>query len=367
MGQDPRIILVTGGAGFIGSALVRHLIRDTSHTVVNVDSLTYAGNLDSLAEVRGSPRHRFEHVDIRDDAEVRRVFVVHNPDAVVHLAAESHVDRSIDKPRTFLETNVLGTFTLLETALDHYRALGPDRRKAFRFLHVSTDEVFGEATPGTRFTEHSRYAPNSPYAASKAAADHLVRAWGKTYELPVLTTNCSNNYGPYQFPEKLIPHMILSALEDKELGVYGDGQQVRDWLHVEDHVRALMTVLDKAEPGSYFNIGGYGECRNIEIVRTVCEILDRLRPREDGLRHGDRVVFTMDRPGHDSRYAIDASQLCGSLGWKPQIDLEDGLENTVKWYLDRQDWWEPLRQNRYRGERLGRGVGRSATTAIGDQ
>ena len=354
MNDGARTLLVTGGAGFIGSALVRHLIRHTPHRVVNVDCLTYAGTLASVGEAAESPRHCFERVDIRDAGEVRRVFAEHRPDGVLHLAAESHVDRSIDGPAAFLETNVTGTFVLLEAARDAFAGLGAPERERFRFLHVSTDEVFGSAAEGERFTEETRYAPNSPYAASKAAADHLVRAWGVTYGLPVLTTNCSNNYGPFQFPEKLIPHMLLSALEGRDLRVYGDGRQVRDWLHVEDHVRALTTVLERGRPGAYYTIGGNCERRNIDVVETLCDILDERRPRSDGLSYRRQIVLSEDRPGHDRRYAIDTTRVARELGWGPSTPFEDGLRTTVEWYLENRAWWQPLRERVYRGERLGR-------------
>ena len=353
---DNATLLVSGGAGFIGSALVRHLVRHTGHRVVNVDALTYAGNPASLADVTASPRYHFEHIDIRDAARVRAAFRQHAPDAVIHLAAESHVDRSIDAPAAFLETNVLGTFTLLQAALEVYPAMPPERRRHFRFLHVSTDEVYGSASPGERFTEESRYQPSSPYAASKAAADHLVRAWGVTYGLPVLTTNCSNNYGPCQFPEKLIPHMILSALEGRALPVYGDGRQVRDWLHVEDHVRALLAVLERAAPGSYYNIGGAAERENIEVVTAICTALDELRPRADGQSYRTQIALTADRPGHDRRYAIDAARITRELGWAPAVDFDTGLRDTVAWYLDNAAWWQPLRERVYQGQRLGQGT-----------
>jgi dTDP-glucose 4,6-dehydratase len=351
MSATVRTLLVTGGAGFIGSALIRHLIEDTPNIVVNVDCLTYAGNRASLADVESSARYRFEQVDIRDAQEVNRVFSEHRPDAVLHLAAESHVDRSIDRPAVFLETNVRGTFNLLEAAHDAYsRLAGAPASDGFRFLHVSTDEVFGTAGTGERFTEESRYAPSSPYAASKAAADHLVRAWGVTWGLPVVTTNCSNNYGPRQFPEKLIPHMILSALEGRGLPVYGDGNHVRDWLHVHDHVRALTTILERGRVGAYYNIGGRdGERRNIDVVGSICDLLDELRPRGDGGSYRDQIAFVDERPGHDRRYAIDTSRLTSELGWSPSIDFETGLRDTVAWYLERRDWWEPLRRRMHGG------------------
>jgi dTDP-glucose 4,6-dehydratase len=349
-----RTLLVSGGAGFIGSTLIRHLIRNTGHTVVNLDCLTYAGSLESLAEARHSPRYRFEKVDIRDEQGVRRVLRDHKPDSVIHLAAESHVDRSIDGPAVFLETNVFGTFMLLEAALGAYREMPEERRSGFRFLHVSTDEVYGSAAQGTSFSEASRYSPNSPYAASKAAADHLVRAWGVTYDLPVLTTNCSNNYGPYQFPEKLIPHMTLSALEGRQLEVYGDGRQVRDWLHVQDHVRALLTILERASPGAYLNIGGGAERENIEVVTRICEILDELCPLPGGRSYRRQITPSEDRPGHDRRYAMDATRLTQELGWTPEVDFDSGLRETVQWYLENREWWQPIRERVYRGQRLGR-------------
>lgn len=362
---NPLTLVVTGGAGFIGSALIRHLIQHTPHRVVNVDCLTYAGNLDSLAEVASSNRYRLERVDIRDPDEIRRVFEDCEPDVVMHLAAESHVDRSIDAPSIFLETNVVGTSILLEATRRLLERLPEARRKRFRFLHVSTDEVFGSAEAGTRFTETSPYAPNSPYAASKAAADHLVRAWGRTYGLPVLTTSCSNNYGPCQFPEKLIPHTIVSALEDRELTVYGDGGQVRDWLHVEDHVRALLTVLLRGRPGSYYNIGADSERTNLEVVHAICDILDRERPRGDGRSHRTRMVLTEDRPGHDRRYAIDASRVRRELDWTPAVRFEEGLNSTVLWYLENPVWWQPLRERVYGGERLGLGSPISDSSNMG--
>jgi dTDP-glucose 4,6-dehydratase len=346
-------IIVTGGAGFIGSAVVRHLIAHTESRVVVLDALTYAGNLDSIAEAAGSPRYVFEHVDIRDAAAVRRVIAEHRPRAILHLAAESHVDRSIDGPAAFIETNVVGTFNLLEAARDHWRALDPADRDRFRFHHVSTDEVYGSLGETGYFTETTPYAPNSPYAASKAASDHLARSWHHTYGLPVLVTNCSNNYGPFQFPEKFIPHMILCALEGKPLPVYGDGGNVRDWLYVEDHVRALLAVLERAAPGEVYNIGGRNERRNIDVVSRICDLLDELRPRADGRSYREQITFVEDRPGHDRRYAIDASKIERDLGWRPEETFESGLRRTVEWYLDHEEWWSRIRSGAYRGERLG--------------
>ncbi|MCK6572341.1 dTDP-glucose 4,6-dehydratase [Myxococcota bacterium] len=350
--------MVTGGAGFIGSAVVRHVIRETPHRVVNVDCLTYAGNLDSVAEVAGDARYAFERVNICDAPEVRRVFETHRPDAVLHLAAESHVDRSIDGPAAFIETNLVGTSVLLEAARRHWAALPEAERGVFRFHHVSTDEVFGSLGPAGFFTEESPYRPNSPYSASKAGADHLVRAWHHTYGLPVVTTNCSNNYGPYHFPEKLIPLMILNALEGKPLPVYGDGRQIRDWLHVEDHARALLTVLEHGVSGETYAIGGHNERRNLDVVQAICEALEAAgAPKPRGVaRFRDLVTFVADRPGHDLRYAIDAGKIERTLGWRPRETFESGLAKTVRWYLENERWWRRVRDGSYRGERLGLGV-----------
>ena len=351
-----KTILVTGGAGFIGSALVRHLIAETGHKVVNLDCLTYAGNLDSVAMVADDPRYAFEQVDIRDAQGVRGVFECHRPDGVIHLAAESHVDRSIDGPRVFIETNVLGTYTLLEEARRYWSTLQDEARAAFRFHHVSTDEVYGSLGEQGLFTEETPYQPNSPYSASKAASDHLVRAWHHTYGLPVVTTNCSNNYGPYHFPEKLIPLMILNALEGRPLPVYGDGRQVRDWLFVEDHARALARVFEQGLPGQEYNIGGHNERRNLEVVHTLCELLESLAPerRPAGVaRYADLITFVQDRPGHDLRYAIDAGKIERELGWVPRESFESGMRKTVQWYLDNETWWRRVRDGSYRGERLG--------------
>lgn len=327
-------ILITGGAGFIGSAVIRHIIRNTDDQVVNVDKLTYAGNLESLAEVSANPRYAFEHVDICDQADIERVFGEHQPDAVMHLAAESHVDRSIEGPAAFIQTNIVGTYVLLEAARGYWETLTPQRKAAFRFHHVSTDEVYGDlADTGGLFVETTPYAPSSPYAASKAGSDHLVRAWHRTYGFPILITNCSNNYGPYQVAEKLIPLVILNALDGKPLPVYGKGDQVRDWLYVDDHARALYVVLTKGRVGETYNIGGHNEKRNIDVVREICAILDRLRPRSGG-SYAKLITFVRDRPGHDRRYAIDADKIHQELGWQPQETFETGIEKTVNWYLD---------------------------------
>jgi len=341
-------LLVTGGAGFIGSAVVRRAVAD-GHEVVNLDALTYAACLDNVAPVADSPRYAFEQADIRDRAALDRVFAAHAPDAVMHLAAESHVDRSIDGPGTFIGTNVTGTYTLLEAARAYWTRAG--RPEGFRFHHISTDEVFGSLGPEGLFTEDTPYAPNSPYSASKAASDHLVRAWGETYGLPVLITNCSNNFGPYHFPEKLIPVVILNALAGRPIPVYGRGENVRDWLYVEDHADALLLVLQRGQPGRSYNIGGENAARNIDIVRTVCRILDRLHPA--GAPHDRLITFVADRPGHDMRYAIDPGRIRRELGWRPGVTLEQGLERTVRWYLDNEAWWRPLLARDGVGRRLG--------------
>ncbi|HUF56330.1 MAG TPA: dTDP-glucose 4,6-dehydratase [Thermohalobaculum sp.] len=344
-------VLVTGGAGFIGSAVVRLLAGEVGVEVVNVDALTYAGNLDSVAPVADAPGYRFVHADIRDGRAMAELFAAEQPDAVMHLAAESHVDRSIDGPAAFLETNVLGTYTLLETARAYWSGLPAERRRAFRFHHISTDEVYGSLGPDGLFEETTPYAPNSPYAATKAASDHLVRAWHHTYGLPVVTTNCSNNYGPYHFPEKLIPLVILNGFEGKPLPVYGTGRNVRDWLFVEDHARALWTVLTGGRLGETYNIGGNAERTNLEVVEAICDLLDELAPGERPRR--ELISFVEDRPGHDARYAIDASKVRAELGWRPRESFESGLRRTVEWYLANRAWWEALRSGRYRGERLG--------------
>jgi dTDP-glucose 4,6-dehydratase len=349
-------LLVTGGAGFIGSNLVRQIVTLDEAQVINLDKLTYAGNLDSLASVMGNSNHVFVQGSIGDRALVKELLADHRPDAVINLAAESHVDRSIDGPADFIQTNIVGTFELLEAVRAYWYGLTGKKREKFRFLHVSTDEVYGSLGASGFFTEKSPYAPNSPYAASKAAADHLVRAYHRTYGLPVLITHCSNNYGPYQFPEKLIPLMILNALEGKPLPVYGDGQNVRDWLYVEDHCRALRMVLGKGRPGEVYHIGGNNEKTNLQVVHALCDLLDELRPREDGRSYREQIVFVEDRPGHDRRYAIDASKIKRELGWMPEETFNSGLRKTVQWYLSNGEWCQRVRDGKYRGERLGLGV-----------
>ena len=349
-------VLVTGGAGFIGSALLRHLIADSNHRVLNLDKLTYAGNLSSVASVAGDGRYAFARIDICDRDAVARTIADFDPDVVVHLAAETHVDRSIDAPDAFIETNVVGTGRLLRAATAHWGRLSADRRERFRFHHVSTDEVYGSLGPDGRFTEDTPYDPRSPYSASKAGSDHLVRAWHETYGLPVLVTNCSNNYGPYHFPEKLIPLAIIKAIEGEELPVYGRGENVRDWLHVDDHARALRLVFERGRPGRTYNIGGGAERTNIAVVRAICAELDGLRPRPDGRGHAERIAFVPDRPGHDLRYAIDASRIRDELGWKPRETFESGLAATVRWFLANEGWWRPILGGRYGGERLGLGA-----------
>ncbi len=350
-------LLITGGAEFIGSAVCRYLIDQTDHRVVNVDSLTYAGNLDSLESAAGSPRYRFEQVDICDGAELQRVFEQHQPDAVMHLAAESHVDRSIDGPAAFMQTNIIGSYTLLEAARRHWNGLSdPDRKAAFRFHHVSTDEVYGDlADTDDLFRETTPYDPSSPYSASKASSDHLVRAWRRTYGLPTLISNCSNNYGPYQFPEKLIPLMILNALEGKPLPVYGRGEQVRDWLYVEDHARALYRVLTAGKPGETYNIGGHNQQQNIQVVQTICELLEELAPDKPAGLGGytDLITYVTDRPGHDLRYAIDAGKIQRELGWEPAETFESGLRKTVQWYLSNSPWCRRVQDGSYQRQRLG--------------
>jgi len=344
-------ILVTGGAGFIGSAVVRLAIA-RGHSIVNVDALTYAACLENVASVSKSPQYFFEHADIRDRNALDTIFEKHQPDAVMHLAAESHVDRSIDGPADFIETNITGTFNMLEAARAYWQAHG--KPETFRFHHISTDEVFGSlpSDPSVQFTEETPYDPRSPYSASKASSDHLVRAWHETYGLPVVLTNCSNNYGPYHFPEKLIPVIILNALAGKPLPIYGNGSNIRDWLYVEDHADALLLVLEKGAIGQSYNIGGENERTNLELVQTLCKILDRLKPRNTGT-YADLITFVQDRPGHDARYAIDPSRIRDELGWRPSVTVEEGLEKTVQWYLDNEDWWKPLQSRSGVGERLG--------------
>lgn len=350
--------LVTGGAGFIGSAVVRHIISNTQDTVINVDKLTYAGNLESLLSVSGNERYHFEQVDICHRAELDRIFKKYEPDIVMHLAAESHVDRSIDGPSAFIETNIVGTYTLLEAARTYWQGLDKKKRGDFRFHHVSTDEVYGDLDgPESLFTEETAYSPSSPYSASKASSDHLVRAWLRTYGLPTLLTNCSNNYGPYHFPEKLIPLMILNALEGKPLPVYGSGQQIRDWLYVEDHARALYLVACKGKIGETYNIGGHNEMANIDVVKTLCALLEELVPNKpDGVNnYEDLITYVEDRPGHDLRYAIDAGKIDKELGWKPEETFESGIRKTVQWYLDNQAWCEHVQDGSYQRDRLGEG------------
>ena len=351
-------IVVTGGAGFIGSAVIRDLIRETDFEVVNLDKLTYAGNLSSLAEVDESPRYFFEQVDVCHYESVRDLLNKYQPDVIMHLAAESHVDRSIDGPGEFIQTNIVGTYNLLETARAYHRTMDDSRRTAFRFHHISTDEVYGDLEgPEDLFREDTPYAPSSPYSASKAGSDHLVRAWGRTFGLPVVVTNCSNNYGPYHFPEKLIPLVISNALRGKPLPMYGEGTQVRDWLFVEDHARALVKVVTEGAVGETYNIGGHNEKQNIEVVRAVCGLLDELRPSAHAgiIRYEQLITFVRDRPGHDVRYAIDASKIKHELGWVPQETFESGLRKTVEWYLANEDWWQSVLDGSYKGQRLGLG------------
>jgi len=344
-------VLVTGGAGFIGSAVVRLLAGELDVQVVTVDALTYAGNLASLVPVADRPNHRFVQADIRDGKRIADLFEAEQPDAVMHLAAESHVDRSIDGPAAFIDTNIVGTYTLLEATRAYWSRLSLARKETFRFHHVSTDEVYGSLGPKGLFSETTPYQPNSPYSASKAASDHLVRAWWHTYGLPVVTTNCSNNYGPYHFPEKLIPLIILNGLEGRPLPVYGTGENVRDWLYVEDHARALWTVLTKGHLGEMYNIGGEAERTNMDVVRAICDLLDELSP-EVQLRQ-ELITFVADRPGHDARYAMDINKISTELGWQPAETFESGLRKTVQWYLENRSWWEDIRAGRYQGQRLG--------------
>ncbi|MCC4275242.1 dTDP-glucose 4,6-dehydratase [Marinomonas communis] len=356
------MILVTGGAGFIGSSVIRHLLSDTTFSVVNLDKLTYAGNLESIPDSIKSNRYFFEQVDICDIAELDRVFSTYRPDIVMHLAAESHVDRSIDGPGDFIQTNILGTYTLLEGARKYWLSLEGEKKSNFRFHHISTDEVYGDLPHPDEvtgelplFTEKTSYAPSSPYSASKASSDHLVRAWLRTYGLPTVVTNCSNNYGPYHFPEKLIPHMILNALAGKALPVYGDGSQIRDWLYVEDHARALVKVATKGHIGETYNIGGHNEKRNIDVVKTLCELLEELVPNKpEGIgSYSDLITYVKDRPGHDVRYAIDARKIADELGWTPEETFESGMRKTVQWYLDNKEWWQRVLSGDYKLGRIG--------------
>ncbi|MGH6697155.1 dTDP-glucose 4,6-dehydratase [Sphingopyxis sp.] len=344
-------VLVTGGAGFIGSAVCRHLVQDLGHEVVNVDALTYAANRSSLAPIENSGRYHFEQVDVRDRAAVDGVFARYQPDAVMHLAAESHVDRSISGAQVFLETNILGTAVMLEALRAYRDSLSAERADALRFLHISTDEVYGSLGPTGLFTEETPYDPSSPYSASKAASDHIVTAWVRTYGLPCVISNCSNNYGPYHFPEKLIPLVILNALHGKTLPVYGDGSNIRDWLYVDDHARALVMILEKGRAGKKYNIGGRNERTNLQVVERICDLMDAMAPKDRS--HRDLISFVTDRPGHDHRYAIDATKTENEIGWKARYDFDSGIEKTVRWYLENRDWWEPIRNKVYAGERLG--------------
>ncbi|MFC6166930.1 dTDP-glucose 4,6-dehydratase [Acinetobacter terrestris] len=350
-------ILVTGGAGFIGSAVIRHIIKNTEHHVLNIDKLTYAGNLESLISISDNPRYQFSETDICDHAAVEQLFSDFQPDIVMHLAAESHVDRSIDGPAAFITTNIVGTYTLLEVARKYWQNLAEGKKSKFKFHHISTDEVYGDLEGTTDlFTENTAYLPSSPYSASKASSDHLVRAWHRTYGFPVVVTNCSNNYGPYHFPEKLIPLVILNALDGKPLPVYGNGQQIRDWLFVEDHARALYRVATEGVVGETYNIGGHNEKQNIEVIKTICQILDELEPQLNGQSYEKLMTFVKDRPGHDLRYAIDASKIERELGWKPQESFETGIRKTVQWYLDNLEWCRRVQDGSYQRERLGEAV-----------
>ena len=347
-------ILITGGAGFIGSAVIRHIIKNTGHSVVNVDKLTYAGNLESLSEVDKDPRYAFEQADICDTAKISAIFAEHKPDAVMHLAAESHVDRSIDGPSAFIETNITGTYNMLECARQYWNSLKDDAKQNFKFHHISTDEVYGSLGETGLFTETTPYDPRSPYSASKASSDHLVSAWFHTYGFPTVITNCSNNYGPYHFPEKLIPLVILNALDEKPLPIYGKGDNIRDWLYVEDHAKALLLVVEKGITGETYNVGGRNERTNLEVVEAICETLDKIKPRSNGQKYSDLITFVKDRPGHDKRYAIDASKLENELGWNAEENFDTGIAKTVQWYLDNEWWWRPIREKKYAGERLGK-------------
>ena len=348
-------IIVTGGAGFIGSAVIRQYINDTQHDVINVDALTYAGNLESLAEIDQNSRYTFEHVNICDIEALQRVFEQHQPDVIMHLAAESHVDRSIDGPAAFIQTNIVGTYNLLDVAKRYWDGLTGDKKQHFRFHHVSTDEVYGDLDETGYFTEETSYQPSSPYSASKASSDHLVRAWHRTYGFPVVITNCSNNYGAYQFPEKLIPLVTLNALEGKPLPIYGKGNQIRDWLHVDDHARALRLVLETGKNGETYNIGGHNEKTNLEVVKTICSLLDKLVPESPYIPHESLITYVTDRPGHDLRYAIDADKIAAELGWTPEETFESGIEKTIHWYLENSEWCQHVQDGSYQRERLGTG------------
>lgn len=347
-------ILITGGAGFIGSALIRYLIKNTDHQILNIDKLTYAGNLESLVEVESNPNYTFQKIDICDAAAIEQSFSEFQPDLIMHLAAESHVDRSIDGPAEFINTNIVGTYTLLEVSRKYWQSLSQHKKSQFRFHHISTDEVYGDLEGTTDlFTESTPYAPSSPYSASKASSDHLVRAWYRTYGLPIVITNCSNNYGPYHFPEKLIPLVILNALDGKALPVYGKGNQIRDWLYVEDHAKALYKVVTEGTIGETYNIGGHNEKQNIEVVEIICHILDELKPQSNNQPYEELITFVEDRPGHDLRYAIDASKIKNDLGWTPEESFESGIRKTVKWYLNNLDWCRRVQDGSYQRERLG--------------
>ena len=353
MAQSYQKILVTGGAGFIGSAVVRHLVNNLNCSVVNVDKLTYAGNLSSLSSVDQNPLYSFEYADINDRSLITVILDQHQPDAIMHLAAESHVDRSIDGPSDFIQTNIVGTYSLLECARSYWRQLSSSKQDDFRFHHISTDEVFGTLGKTDSFTEETAYDPRSPYSASKASSDHLVRAWHETYGLPVVLSNCSNNYGPYHFPEKLIPLMIIKALKGEKLPVYGTGENIRDWLYVDDHANALCKILFEGKKGESYNVGGNAEVSNLDVVRNICRLLDELSPRPGMSRYEEQIDFVADRPGHDYRYAIDSTKIRNELGWKPIETFETGLRRTVEWYLNNSSWWKPILTGEYRGQRLG--------------
>ena len=353
MAQSYQKILVTGGAGFIGSAVVRHLVNNLNCSVVNIDKLTYAGNLSSLSSVDQNPLYSFEYADINDRSLITVILDQHQPDAIMHLAAESHVDRSIDGPSDFIQTNIVGTYSLLECARSYWRQLSSSKQDDFRFHHISTDEVFGTLGETDSFTEETAYDPRSPYSASKASSDHLVRAWHETYGLPVVLSNCSNNYGPYHFPEKLIPLMIIKALKGEKLPVYGTGENIRDWLYVDDHANALCKILFEGKKGESYNVGGNAEVSNLDVVRNICRLLDELSPRPGMSRYEEQIDFVADRPGHDYRYAIDSTKIRNELGWKPIETFETGLRRTVEWYLANSSWWKPILTGEYRGQRLG--------------